>query len=360
MPSHQTKAVAAGVGTPSSDAILCNRYRELARHHLRKLPVLFRRLTGLCSHLCWAPIGPGRWDSRGLPMHSLVCRQAVPRRVDLPTQCQQCSTHHLALAVKAGHKGHRFTCTLGVRNFWLPIIVRGCIVALAFVQALALPGNGGSARQQPARHPRTAASRNGTGTSRQANRGPRASSGPDFWGAAKLLHLVFEHVETAALADLRKSDLKQAQQALTELQTVATRLRTELNGLEPAFNKTAPFIKPENHTDRVVRAALEHIHQHYLQPFTLQECARGLHLNAAYLSAQFSRLVGVPFKTYLTELRIEKARELLSDPAATIAEVAGAVGYASENRFRLAFKDVTGLSPRVWRETLRMPPQGRA
>lgn len=176
----------------------------------------------------------------------------------------------------------------------------------------------------------------------------------DFRESAQLLHLVLEHVETSALAELRESDLTQAQQALFELQTVATRLRRELNGLVPAFNKTAPLFERETHADQVVRAMLKYIHQHYCHPFTLLQCARELRLNAAYLSAQFSRAIGLPFKTYLTEIRVEKARELLSDPTAPIADIARAVGYASENRFRLAFRQVTGLPPRQWRETLRM------
>ena len=57
---------------------------------------------------------------------------------------------------------------------------------------------------------------------------------------------------------------------------------------------------------------------------------------------------------------MEKARELLGDPAKTISQIASAVGYASANRFRLAFKSVTGISPRLWRETLQMNPSPAA
>ena len=40
------------------------------------------------------------------------------------------------------------------------------------------------------------------------------------------------------------------------------------------------------------------------------------------------------------------------------SEVAIAVGYGSENRFRIAFKKATGLSPKLWRETMQtnLPP----
>ena len=136
-------------------------------------------------------------------------------------------------------------------------------------------------------------------------------SRPEFREAARLLQLVFRHIETSALADLRKSDLARAQRALIEMQTVTTRLRVELNGLMPEFNTPSPLLETENHTQRIVRAVLAYIRQHYSRPLTLQQCAGQLHLNAAYVSTQFSRAVGIPFKAYLTKLRIQKARELL-------------------------------------------------
>jgi AraC-like DNA-binding protein len=177
-----------------------------------------------------------------------------------------------------------------------------------------------------------------------------------FNHAASLLRLIFQHVQTSTLADLRMEDLTRAQQAVLELRTVAARLRAELNGLAPAYAKTPPTLQPENRAEQVVHALMECIERSYGQPVTLRQCARQLGLNAAYLSALFARVVGVPFKTYLTALRMEKARRLLSHPSGTVCEVAAAVGYASENRFRTAFKKATGLAPRIWRETLRMQP----
>ncbi len=335
-----------------AQAISAGCYRKLVRHHLRRLPALFTRFTGLFSQIIWSPVWPGRWTVQKLAVHSRVCRQVTGGRAIVLRQCTRCAAEQLKAAFAAGHAGHRFTCFLRVQNFWLPVIVRGCIVGLAFVQALALPAPGVHNRQQPSR-PTRASSCRGSG-SRLHPRGRENLTEAEFCEAARLLRLIIEHAETAAVAALRKTDLMQAQRALGELQTVATRLRGELNGLLPVFNKASPVLEPQSHAQRTAHAALEFIHQHYVRPFSLEDCATELHLNAAYLSAQFSRAVGIPFKAYLTELRIEKARELLGDPARTIAEVASAVGYASENRFRLAFKKMTGLSPRLWRETLRI------
>jgi two-component system, response regulator YesN len=94
----------------------------------------------------------------------------------------------------------------------------------------------------------------------------------------------------------------------------------------------------------------------YRRPITLQQYARELGMNAAYVSSLFSRAVGVPFKQHLTELRLEKAKALLGDPVQSVSAVAYGVGYASENRFRIAFKRATGLSPKLWRETMQTNP----
>lgn len=352
MNRDQGPAATGPTDAPESDPLLQVKYRDLARHYLRSLPALFTKFTGLFSHIAWAPTWPHQWNARELPASSHLCREAIAGCGNTLTRCRSCAASHLARAIKTGHKGHTFTCWLGVHNFWLPIIVRGYLVGLAFVQALA-PANAAGVLQIP-RAAHKSAARTSANAGRHTNQGRISMSRSEFGEAARLLRLVIQHVETSTVADLRKSDLSRAQQALLELQTVATRLRTELNGLVPAFNKTAPVLGEGSHTDRLVRAALDYIHGHYTEPFTLRQYAHQLRLNAAYLSAQFSRAVGTPFKTYLTELRVEKARALLSEPTRTVAEVAYAVGYASPNRFRLAFKQMTGLSPKAWRETLRM------
>jgi AraC-like DNA-binding protein len=256
---------------------------------------------------------------------------------------------HLALTCKAGHDGHHFLCRYGIRNFWFPIIIRHCMFGLAFVQAE------GTQRPRPARRKSShaAALRIAIASRRTAVRGMTAAG---FKQAARLLQLIYEHAQTSALADLRKQELTQAQEAVRELQKVTTHLREELNGLVPAFSRTAPRLQPETRAERTVHAAIDYIHQHYTECLTLGECADALDLTPAYLSGLFSRRVGLTFKTYVTDLRLEKARLLLSDPAGNISRIANALGYASENCFRLAFKKATGLSPTAWRETLRMQP----
>ena len=76
-----------------------------------------------------------------------------------------------------------------------------------------------------------------------------------------------------------------------------------------------------------------------------------LNLNASYFSAQFKRCFGINFVDYLTDLRIQAAKELLRDPLHSAAEIACMVGYESANYFARAFKKKTGMTPTEFRRS---------
>ena len=48
---------------------------------------------------------------------------------------------------------------------------------------------------------------------------------------------------------------------------------------------------------------------------------------------------------YITEVRVKKAKEMLSDPAIKIRAVANAVGYDDPAYFMRVFKKLTGVTP---------------
>lgn len=84
---------------------------------------------------------------------------------------------------------------------------------------------------------------------------------------------------------------------------------------------------------------------------SLRTIAQEHALTVSHLCTLFSHALGVPFRTYLKNWRLHKARALLRDESLSIKEIAYRVGYNDPNRLRLEFKDVTGHSPRAWRES---------
>jgi two-component system response regulator YesN len=95
----------------------------------------------------------------------------------------------------------------------------------------------------------------------------------------------------------------------------------------------------------------DYVLKHYDHPLQLSDVAAALGKNAAYLSTLFSQTTGVTFHHYLEEVRLAKAKELLSDPANCVGDVACAVGYGSASHFRHVFKDRTGVAPHLWDAT---------
>ena len=79
---------------------------------------------------------------------------------------------------------------------------------------------------------------------------------------------------------------------------------------------------------------------------------RATGVSRATLAKRFADLVGEPPLTYLTRWRMTLAADLLVESeAATIAEIARAVGYSDAFGFSAAFKRTRGVSPSEYRRT---------
>lgn len=72
-----------------------------------------------------------------------------------------------------------------------------------------------------------------------------------------------------------------------------------------------------------------------------------LYMNVDYISKKFVKETGQKFSAYLTEMRVKKAKELLSVPnPAPIADIAEFVGCGNNPMyFSQIFKKITGMSP---------------
>ena len=74
-------------------------------------------------------------------------------------------------------------------------------------------------------------------------------------------------------------------------------------------------------------------------------------MSQGYFSALFSQKMGMTFVEYVTDRRIETARQLLEQTSKHTADIAAAVGYKDPNYFRYVFKKATGLTPREYRNS---------
>ena len=107
------------------------------------------------------------------------------------------------------------------------------------------------------------------------------------------------------------------------------------------------------HADPVVGTALRLLHENPTHPWTVAALAARLGVSRAAFARRFTRLVGEPPMTYLTNRRLDLAAELLRDPETTLETVARKVGYGTAFALSAAFKRVRGVSPRQHRQGAR-------
>lgn len=105
--------------------------------------------------------------------------------------------------------------------------------------------------------------------------------------------------------------------------------------------------------DHVLSRAIEYIQEHHSRTnLLLSDVAEAVHLSPSHLGHLFRLRHGVSFIRYLTDLRIEKAKQLLASTDLTIAAIAGLVGYDDATYFHRVFRRVTGLTPTAYRQHL--------
>lgn len=93
----------------------------------------------------------------------------------------------------------------------------------------------------------------------------------------------------------------------------------------------------------------KYIQNHFAENLTLSVLSEVFFVCPAYLSRLFKKKTGINFVDYLTNLRMEKAKEFLAIPSMKVYTVAEMVGYENPRYFSRLFKDATGLSPQEYR-----------
>ncbi|SDB06634.1 helix-turn-helix domain-containing protein [Eubacterium oxidoreducens] len=93
-----------------------------------------------------------------------------------------------------------------------------------------------------------------------------------------------------------------------------------------------------------VARVLDYVSEHYKENISLAKTAQAVALSKSYLSDIFKKEIGITFLNYVTNLRIEKAKELLLDSTMKMYEISDAVGFQDYTYFSQIFKKKTGMT----------------
>ncbi|MEJ8324238.1 transcriptional regulator MelR [Kosakonia sacchari] len=139
--------------------------------------------------------------------------------------------------------------------------------------------------------------------------------------------------------------------------------RFSLSGWQPILvNKTSRTHKNSvsRHAQFYVSQMLEFIAVNYDQVLTINAIAEHVKLNPNYAMGIFQRVMQLTMKQYITAMRINHVRALLSDTDKTILDIALTAGFGSSSRFYSTFQKYVGMPPQKYRKLSQLRRQQHA
>lgn len=101
------------------------------------------------------------------------------------------------------------------------------------------------------------------------------------------------------------------------------------------------------------RQTTEIVRAEFARPLTLEEVARRLATSPRQLRRIFTEAGGKSFRSLLTEVRMDRAAELLEATDLSVSDVGRRVGYREAGQFTKAFKRAHGAPPSEFRARRR-------
>jgi two-component system response regulator YesN len=107
-------------------------------------------------------------------------------------------------------------------------------------------------------------------------------------------------------------------------------------------------------TGALIEKVCEYIHANYMKEIKLEEMSNMINYSSYYFSKMFKYYQKQNFIDYVTNVRVEKAKELLRASQLSIKEISYLVGYADQNYFTRVFKRIENITPTDYRDKIML------
>lgn len=161
--------------------------------------------------------------------------------------------------------------------------------------------------------------------------------------------VIMSFCEKFSITDIKlKKEVEELQQAIQRLHSLPE-IQKYLAALLFDAIELRDMVSERRYSDIIV-AAQKMIDESYMsEEISLNTVAVGVGMSPSYFSSIFRKEAGKTFIEYLTEVRVEKAKELLMCSSMKTSEIGFEVGYKDPHYFSYIFKKVQGCSPKEYR-----------
>lgn len=185
---------------------------------------------------------------------------------------------------------------------------------------------------------------------------------PDMQIAVLTGYRDFEYAQRAVNIGVTRFLLKPSKMIeLEETLTAMTQNLRKIKGEDLTDKSQNPVLEEEQGmaaNNFIFQTAMNYIKQHYTEKFTLTELAEQIHVSKWHLSKLLNKYTGKSFSDLINQSRINKAKELLVDPAMKIHQISEVLGFADVTHFSRIFKKLQLVSPNEYRNSLYQGDRG--
>lgn len=159
----------------------------------------------------------------------------------------------------------------------------------------------------------------------------------------RMLRSVYSKEQNLSEIDFMVDDVFYNASDMTELE----------DGIKELIRQCIPESRGENigNKEQLFSSILSYLNAHIREPLSLGDICREFGVSQTSLSRMFRTYRNTSFSNYMTEIRINKAKEIMkNDPESYVKDIAERCGYNDQFYFSRIFRSVTGMCPREYIE----------
>lgn len=265
-------------------------------------------------------------DYKGRPItkHSCCCKFCEKVRTDevLKKYCEKCDSRGGAEAVRE-NKPYIYKCCFGMVDVAIPIVFKETYLGAIMI---------GQVRTEHS-------------------------------DLEQIVSLPDNKIIQEKLEDLKDEYEKVRKLSFDEINTVSYMLRDICNYIVERENQYAmgmqedDFLLHKEHEEtlknRILEMAQKYIKENFENNVTLVETAKNCHVGASHLSRLFIKETGEGFSVFVSNIKIEKAKEWLETKEWSVSDIGYRLGFNETGYFIRIFKKKVGMTPGMYRRYRR-------